>query len=98
MISYEDTLTSLGRRARTLRTLRDLPQSELARRAGVGEATVKRFEQRGRASVENMLRLAVALGAEDGFERLFEPPKYRTLDEALAQPTAASRRRVRRRR
>lgn len=98
VISYDAALADLGRRARALRILRDLPQRELARRAGVGEATVKRFERSGRASVENMLRLAVALGVEEGFDRLFELPKYRTLDEALAQPAAASRRRVRSRR
>ena len=98
MISYDQTLIDLGQRARALRILRDLPQRELARRAGVGEATVKRFEQSGRASVESMLRLAVALAVEDGFERLFELPKYRSLDDALAQPAALSRKRVRGRR
>ena len=56
------------------------------------------MEGSGRASIENVLRIATVLGAEEGFERLFEPPKYRSLDEALARPAQAERKRVRTRR
>jgi transcriptional regulator with XRE-family HTH domain len=96
MDSYAETLVALGRRARELRVLKELQQSELAARAGLAPGTVQRFERTGRASIENVLRIAAVLGAEEGFARLFEPPKYRTLDEALARP--AVRQRVRRRR
>jgi len=96
MESYSETLVALGRRARELRVLKELQQSELAARAGLAPGTVQRFERTGRASIENVLRIAAVLGAEEGFARLFEPPKYRTLDEALARP--AVRQRVRRRR
>jgi transcriptional regulator with XRE-family HTH domain len=96
MESYAETLVALGRRARELRVLKELQQSELAARAGLAPGTVQRFERTGRASIENVLRIAAVLGAEEGFARLFEPPKYRTLDEALARP--AVRQRVRRRR
>ena len=78
--------------------LRDLRQGDLAARAGLAAGTVVRFERTGRASIENVLRIATVLGAEDAFERLFEPPRYRTLDEALARPAAAARQRVRKRR
>ena len=78
--------------------LRELRQSELAQRAGVAPGTVVRFERTGRASIENVLRIATILGVEDGFERLFELPRYRTLDEALARPAAVERQRVRKRR
>jgi transcriptional regulator with XRE-family HTH domain len=96
MESYAETLVALGRRARELRVLKELQQSELAARAGLAPGTVQRFERTGRASIENVLRIAAVLGAEEGLARLFEPPKYRTLDEALARP--AVRQRVRRRR
>jgi transcriptional regulator with XRE-family HTH domain len=96
--SYGATLAALGQRARNLRIFRQLRQGDLASRAGVALGTVARFERTGRASVENVLRIASVLGAAGGFERLFELPKYRTLDEALAHPAGAGRLRVRARR
>jgi transcriptional regulator with XRE-family HTH domain len=97
MESYLDSLLALGERARRLRLLRDLQQRELASRAGIGIGTVQRFERTGRASIANVLRIANALGAEEGFARLFELPRYSTLDEALARPRKVERQRVRRR-
>ena len=95
MVDFEDILAGLAERARALRVLRRLRQEELAVRAGVGVMTVRRFEKTGRASMENVLRIAVALRAETGFESLFQAPKYRTLDEALAEPDARRVQRVR---
>lgn len=73
---------------------RKLRQEEVAARAGVGVATIHRFEKSGTASLESALRIAVALRAEAGIEKLFEAPLYASLDEALAQPEAAARRRA----
>lgn len=96
MDEYSDTLRMLGGRARALRIARDLQQKELAERAGITPGTVVRFERTGRASIENVLRIAVALGVDDTFAQLFVAPRYRTLDEALAEPAARVRQRVRR--
>jgi transcriptional regulator with XRE-family HTH domain len=98
MDSYAAVLQALGKRARELRMLRELRQSELAARAGLAPGTVQRFERTGRASIENVLRIASVLGADEGFQTLFALPRYRTLDEALARPAAARRQRVRTRR
>lgn len=73
-------------------------QAELADRAGVGVATIHRFEKTGAASIENVLRIATALNAEAAFDKLFEVPPYASLDEALARPAVAARRRAPRRR
>ncbi len=96
MDPYSDTLRSIGERARALRILRSLQQKELAQRAGVTRGTVVRFENTGRTSMENVVRIATVLGAEDGIAALFLPPKYRSLDEAMERPT--TRRRVRKHR
>ena len=98
MDAYDTTLRGLGQRARELRIRHELRHDELATRAGLAPGTVLRFERTGRASIENVLRIASVLGADDAFAALFAPPKYRTLDEALAQPAAATRQRVRTRR
>src|ERR1043166_3344758 len=95
--SLTDTLRAIGARARQLRPMRTWRQTELASRAGVGIATVRRFEKTGSASIENVLRIATALNAESGFDKLFEAPAYTSLDEALARPELTARRRVRRR-
>jgi transcriptional regulator with XRE-family HTH domain len=95
--SFHETLGAIGERARRLRLLRKLRQDELATRAGVGVATVRRFEKAGTASIENVLRIATALSAEATFDKLFEPPAYASLDEALARPALTARRRAPRR-
>lgn len=95
---FPETLSALGERARQLRLLRQLRQDELAARAGVGVATIHRFEKTGTASFENVLRIATALNAEAAFDKLFEAPAYASLDEALARPEVTTRRRAPRRR
>jgi transcriptional regulator with XRE-family HTH domain len=94
LITFREMLQAIGERARRLRLIRNLRQEELATRAGVGIATVRRFEKTGVASIENVLRIASALGAEQTFEKLFEAPPYASIDEALARPQAAHRRRA----
>lgn len=88
----------MGARAAQLRLLRKLRQVELAERAGIGVATVQRFEKTGVASMENVLRIAIALSAEEAFEKLFELPPFASLDEALERPATMKRRRISRRR
>ena len=96
--SFQETLRAVGERARQLRLLRQLRQEELAARAGVGIATVRRFEKTGQTSLEIALRIATALNAERAFDELFQAPSYASLDEALARPEVVQRRRVSRRR
>jgi transcriptional regulator with XRE-family HTH domain len=96
--SLGETLSALGERAKQLRLLRKLRQDELAERAGIGIATVRRFEKAGTASMENVLRIATALSAELAFDKLFEAPPFASLDDALARPQAMTRQRAPRRR
>ncbi len=93
--TFGETLRGIGERARKLRLMRNLRQEELATRAGVGIATVRRFEKTGGASIENVLRIATVLNAERTFEKLFEAPPFASLDEALARPEVTHRQRAR---
>lgn len=90
--SFREALQGLGARARRIRIVRKLSQAELAIRAGIGIATVHRFEKTGTASIENVLRIATALNAEAGFDQLFAPPAYASLDEALADERTVRKR------
>ncbi|MBC7973470.1 MAG: helix-turn-helix transcriptional regulator [Myxococcales bacterium] len=95
--SFHEALSALGQRARQLRLLRQMSQVELAERAGIGVATIHRFEKTGTASIENVLRIATALHAEAAFDRLFEAPAYASIDEALERPQVTTRQRAPRR-
>jgi transcriptional regulator with XRE-family HTH domain len=95
---FRETLAAVGQRARQLRLIRRLAQEELAARAGVGIATIQRFERTGQASLETTLRIATALNADAPFAKLFEAPAYASLDEALERPDVSTRRRAPRRR
>src|SRR5689334_20718474 len=92
--SFQETLQALGKRSRRLRLIRNLRQEELASRAGVGIATIRRFEKTGSASIETVLRIASALGVELSFDKLFEAPPYVSIDEALTRQQVAQRKRA----
>ena len=95
-MSYSSTEIGRGlaERARARRLDANLTQEGVSTRAGVSLGSLKRFERTGAVSLESLLRIALALGAADGFNGLFAPPEQRSLDEILAVP--AGRRRGRR--
>ena len=72
--SADEILAELAGRARRLRLARNWTQAELAARAGVSVASLRRFETSGHAALEVVVRLAQALQVVDGFEELFVEP------------------------
>ena len=81
----------LASRIRELRLSRNWKQSTLAERSGVSLPTVRRYEQTGRTTVRNLLRLCHALGRLDEFAELLLPPPASSIAEleALAENRAA---------
>jgi transcriptional regulator with XRE-family HTH domain len=77
----EACAVSLGAKAKALRLAAEWKRATLADRAGVTEASLKRFERTGKASLELVLRVAFALGRLDEFGGLLEPPPARSIDE-----------------
>jgi len=79
----------VGEHLATWRRLRDLTAAEVADRAGVGVSTVLRLERGQGATLENLLRVARALGVLDSLATALDP--YATdvgrlrADEALPQ-------------
>ena len=96
-VSIADSLRALGGRAQRLRLVRNLTQEELARNAGVGIKALRRFESTGQGTLQNVVRVAVALGVQDAFGALFEAPRFTSLAEVEAQEAAVARRRARKR-
>lgn len=87
LMSPREAALSIATRTRALRLHRAWTQQELAARAGVTLASYRLFERTGRISLDRLLKLAVALDAQDGFERLFaEGPAMSLADmERLTQ-------------
>lgn len=91
LISPGDVVASLASRARDRRLREGLTQAALADRSGVSLGSLKRFERTGEVSLGSLVRIAFALGAEDGFDGLFAPLSFQTLDEVLAEPRKRAR-------
>ena len=76
--------SQLAQRFRTVRLTAGYKRATLAKRAGVSEASLKRFENTGDISLKNLLRLAHALRRLQEFTSLFQPPEAETLAELKA--------------
>lgn len=85
----------LSARIKSARLADNITQESLAERAGVSYGTLKRFESKGAASLEVVVRLALALRLERGFEGLFAMPKFTSMDEVVSAPVVRHRRRGR---
>ena len=96
LTSAAELAQGLAQRVRAMRLLRGWTQAETAGRAGMSLASYKRFERTGEIAVLSLLKLALVLDQTEACEALFQPPPWRTLDEALTvrpQRSRAPRRR-----
>jgi transcriptional regulator with XRE-family HTH domain len=62
----------LGQRLRSQRLLKDISQEELAIRAGISISTIKLIESKGQSTLENFVRVLVALDLAAEMQTLFE--------------------------
>lgn len=65
-------------------------QQVTAQRAGIAYRTWRRLETEGRASLEDVIKAAVALRCEDGFEALFPQPAATSLDDLLKHQSTST--------
>lgn len=92
----ESVKKELSRKAKRRRLDANLSQQGLADRSGVSIATLRVFEREGKISLENLLRLASALGELDAFENLFKksPDEISSLDDLLTEEKQRQRGRI----
>lgn len=74
----------LGQRLKQHRLQQNLTQLQLAQRAGTGLSTIARMEAGQGGTLDNVVRVATALGLINGFAGLFDTTPQ-NIDEALAQ-------------
>lgn len=80
----DEALQELGRRLSRYRKQSDLTQAELARRAGIGVATLSRIEGGRSAQMESWIKILKALDMLPSLDRL--------LPENYASPMAEAKR------
>ena len=62
----------LGERLKTQRLILNLTQTALAEKAGIGISTVARIESGQGGTLDNIIRVAIALGMINHFAQLFD--------------------------
>ncbi|MEQ1549507.1 MAG: helix-turn-helix transcriptional regulator [Chakrabartia sp.] len=87
-----DLLTQTGRQIRARRLALNLTQAEAAAKSGVAYRTWRRMETEGSASIEDLVRAAIALRCEQGLSALFPEPAVNSMDELLKTQQAAAKR------
>jgi len=78
-----DIKQRLSQRIRARRREGKISQFEMAARSGVSLGSIKRFESSGEISLTSLLRIAVVLGYETDFDKLFERKNYQSIDEII---------------
>lgn len=73
----------IARKEKARRKDKGLTQEELARRAGLSLASLRRFEQTGEISFASLVRIGSVLDDEKAFLDLFAPLEYQTMKELL---------------
>jgi transcriptional regulator with XRE-family HTH domain len=91
----EQVRQTLAARTKALRLAKGWKQITLAQRSGVSLASLRRFEDSGRISLESLLELAFALNRLDDFESLLEPLRASSLAELEAAEERSPRKRGR---
>ncbi len=86
---------SLAERMRALRLLKGWTRETLAKRSGISAASLKRFENSGKASLDLVLKAAHALARLEEFNKPLQPPPARTLAELERRAAAPARKRGR---
>lgn len=82
-----ETQRLLAERFKTLRLTAGFKRSTMAKRSGVKESSLKRFENAGEISLKNLLLLSHAVNRLQEFGDLFQPLEASSIVELKASAT-----------
>lgn len=88
----EDIARDLALKLKELRLIKKWKRSTLAERSGVTEASLRRFEQTGKISLNHFLKLIHALDRLDETASLLNPPEAGSLNELKQKEKRISKR------
>ncbi|UTP40547.1 hypothetical protein M9M90_05010 [Phenylobacterium sp. LH3H17] len=83
-------LLELAQHIKARRVALGWAQVEAAQRAGVACRTWRRLQTEGQASLQDLVKAAVALRCEDGLKALLPPPAASSLHALLAEQAAGA--------
>lgn len=89
--TLKDQMTDLGKRIKARRLALDLTQQAAAAKSGVAHRTWRRMEAEGMASIEDLVRAAIALRCDEGIVGLFPEMAANSMDDLLAQQRKATK-------
>jgi transcriptional regulator with XRE-family HTH domain len=78
-----ELVQELADRVKVRRLAMGLPQQEAAQRSGIAYRTWRRLETEGKASIEDLIKAAIALRCEEALTALFPEPAAASLDDLL---------------
>lgn len=87
LMSFTEISQAVADRCRTRRLALGYTREQIAARAGVSSASLKRFERTGHIAFSALISLAIALDATEGLDVLFAKKSYESLEEVIARPT-----------
>ena len=85
LATSNEIAAELATRLRAHRLAQNLPQRELAARAGISLKTLTTLEQSGRVSLDVFLRVVGALGLSESLTTLFEAKQQSIKEMELAE-------------
>ena len=77
--------------AKQLRLSQDMSRQTLSQHSGVSLGSIQRFEQQGKVSLENLLKIAHALSALPDFHSLMALPEPKTIKDMQARENLPKR-------
>lgn len=98
MYAPSEIAAEIGLKVQRRRLAMNLTQVDAASRAGVSYRTWRRLEAEGKASIDDLIRAAVALRCEQDLFALFPEPVARSMDALLEQKRMTERTAPKRRR
>jgi transcriptional regulator with XRE-family HTH domain len=84
-----ELVQELADRVKVRRLAMGLPQQEAAQRSGVAYRTWRRLETEGKASIEDLIKAAIALRCEEALTSLFPEPAAASIDDLLKRQASA---------
>jgi transcriptional regulator with XRE-family HTH domain len=84
-----ELVQELAGRVKVRRLAMGLPQQEAAQRSGIAYRTWRRLETEGKASIEDLIKAAIALRCEEALTALFPEPAAASLDDLLKRQAGA---------
>jgi len=98
MYAPSEISAEIGQKVQRRRLAMNLTQVDAAARAGVSYRTWRRLETEGKASIDDLVRAAVALRCEQDLFTLFPEPVASSMDALLEQKRMIERTAPKRRR